>query len=157
MSRGQEFGSARERISYTETWRMKSIAPDGSMLLPWTLISIFYFMYLLLCLSVFVCAALGPSIKHVTLFLANFDPLPCHTLSRIPEPPSTSHISDPPFLLGLVQKTRTKTFCTKTSDKNPLYKFSLNCSWGYFKGSLVWKVLFGGFCPFPFCQNTTES
>src|SRR6218665_2572941 len=54
------------------------------------------------------------------LFLANFDLLPpvtlCHT-SRDP-PKSTSHISDPPFLVGLLPKTRTK----------PLYKFSLNCS-----------------------------
>src|SRR6218665_2485448 len=41
---------------------------------------------------------LGPSIKYVKLFLANFDPPPlCHTLSHIPGPPeSTSHISDPP-------------------------------------------------------------
>src|SRR6218665_3547326 len=39
----------------------------------------------------------GPSIKYVTLFLANFDPPPpCHTLSHIPGPPeSTSHISYP--------------------------------------------------------------
>src|SRR6218665_4030796 len=29
----------------------------------------------------------GPSIKYVTLFLANFYPLPCHTLSHIPGPP----------------------------------------------------------------------
>src|SRR6218665_124632 len=40
----------------------------------------------------------GPSIKYVTLFLANFDPPPlvtlCHT-SRDP-PKSTSHISDHP-------------------------------------------------------------
>src|SRR6218665_1095262 len=39
----------------------------------------------------------GPSIKYVTLFLANFyPPSPCHTSSHIPGPPeSTSHISDP--------------------------------------------------------------
>src|SRR6218665_1972447 len=38
----------------------------------------------------------GPSIKYVTLFLANFDPpTPCHTLLHIPGPPeSTSHILD---------------------------------------------------------------
>src|SRR6218665_2333669 len=57
----------------------------------------------------------GPSIKYVTLFLANFDPLPlvtlCHT-SRDP-PGSTSHISDPPPLVGLVQKSRTKVPCTE--------------------------------------------
>src|SRR6218665_1776276 len=57
----------------------------------------------------------GPSIKYVTLFLANFDP-PCHTLSHIPGPPeSTSHISDPPKLLvGLVQKSRIKVPCTNS-------------------------------------------
>src|SRR6218665_462025 len=51
----------------------------------------------------------GPSIKYVTLFLANFYPPPCHTLSHIlGTPEGTSHISDPPFLVGLVQITRTK-------------------------------------------------
>src|SRR6218665_1320467 len=36
----------------------------------------------------------GPSIKYVTLFLANFDPLPpCHTLSHIPVPPIFSRPS----------------------------------------------------------------
>src|SRR6218665_1262751 len=37
---------------------------------------------------------MGPSIKYVTLFLANFDPLPCHTLSHIPgAPPKVRHTS----------------------------------------------------------------
>src|SRR6218665_403887 len=69
----------------------------------------------------------GPSIKYVTLFLANFYPPPlCHTLSHIPGPSeSTSHISDPPF-------------STKIPDKSPLYKFHLNCSR---------RFLSGGFCP----------
>ena len=35
----------------------------------------------------------------------------CHT-SR--DPQSTSHISDPRFLVGLVQKTRTKAPCTNS-------------------------------------------
>ena len=74
----------------------------------------------------------GPSIKYIMLFLANFDPPPpvtlCHTSW---DPQSMSHISDPPpFLVGLVQKTRTKTLFT-------------NCSRGFFKGPLVWKVLSG--------------
>src|SRR6218665_3592786 len=59
---------------------------------------------------------------------------PCHTLSHIPGPPeSTSHISDSPpqFLVGLVQKSRTKV-------KSPLYKFFLNCSG---------RFLSEGFCP----------
>src|SRR6218665_993591 len=59
---------------------------------------------------------LGPSIKYVTLFLANFDPpSTCHTLSHIPGPPeSTSHISDPRLLVGLVQKSWTKVPCTNS-------------------------------------------
>src|SRR6218665_1904441 len=98
-------------------------------------------------------ASLGPSIKYVTLFLANFDPpLPCHTLSHIPGPPSMSHISDPPIF---------SRPSTKNPDKSPLYKFSLNCSRGLLsgaivKGSFVWKVLSGVvFVHFPFCQNTS--
>src|SRR6218665_604469 len=73
----------------------------------------------------------GPSIKYVTLFLANFDYPPlCHTLSHIPGPPeSTSHISDPPIF---------SRPSTKNPDKSPLYKFSLNCSRG---------LLSGRFCP----------
>ena len=39
----------------------------------------------------------GPSIKYVTLCLANFYPLPCHICHTPRDPPeSTSHISDPP-------------------------------------------------------------
>src|SRR6218665_1898550 len=72
----------------------------------------------------------GPSIKYVTLFLANFDPLPCHILSHIPGPPeSTSHISDPPIF---------SRPSTKIPDKSPLYKFYLKCSR---------RFLSGGFCP----------
>src|SRR6218665_1326349 len=55
---------------------------------------------------------MGPSIKYVTLFLANFDlPSPCHTLSHIPGPPRkyVTHLGPPSrFLVGLVQKPRTK-------------------------------------------------
>src|SRR6218665_908657 len=51
----------------------------------------------------------------------------------------------PPFLEVLVQKTRTKA---------PLYKFCLNCLWGFFsggfcQGSFVWKVLSEVVLPFP--------
>src|SRR6218665_2260066 len=80
----------------------------------------------------------GPSIKYVTLFLANFYP-PFTLRHRSRDPPeSTSQISDPQFLEGLVQKTRTKV---------PLYKFCLYCSRGFLSGGLcqrvfhVWKVL----------------
>src|SRR6218665_1718805 len=73
----------------------------------------------------------GPSIKYVTLFLANFDPpLPvtlCHT-SRDP-PESTSHISDPPPDFSRPS--------TKIPDKSPLYKFSLNCLRGFLSGGFV--------------------
>src|SRR6218665_3534179 len=90
---------------------------------------------------------MGPSIKYVTLFLANFDPPPLsHFVAHPGTPPkSTSHISDPRFF------SRTST---KNPDKSPLYIFSFNCLWGFclggfVRGSLVWKVLSGGgFCPF---------
>src|SRR6218665_3402384 len=85
-----------------------------------------------------------PSIKYVTLFLANFfSPSLCHTLSHIPGPPqSTSHISGPPIF---------SRPSTKNPDKSPLYKFSLNClrgfcPGGFVRGSLVWKVLSGVVC-----------
>src|SRR6218665_3835178 len=87
-----------------------------------------------------------PSIKYVTLFLANFDPpLPvtlCHTSL---DPPKVRHTSrTPQFLVGLVQKTRTKAPCTN----------SFNCSRGFLSGcfvreSLVWKILSGWFLSVP--------
>src|SRR6218665_2771128 len=93
-----------------------------------------------------------PSIKYVTLFLANFDPLPLShfVTSRDPRPESTSHISKPPppILVGLVQKSRTK----------PPFTNSLTivrggfCPWDL---SFVRKVLSGViFAHSPFCQNT---
>src|SRR6218665_3441591 len=76
---------------------------------------------------------MGPSIKYVTLFLANFYPLSpvtlCHT-SRNQK--YVTHLGPPIFSRP----------STKNSDKNPLYKFSLNCSRVFFKRSLVWKILF---------------
>src|SRR6218665_4022794 len=71
-------------------------------------------------------ASLGRSIKYVTLFLANFDPLPHDP------PPKVRHTSQTPrFLVGLVQKTRTKAPCTNSL-------------------SIVRRVFVrGGFCPFP--------
>ena len=56
-----------------------------------------------------------PSIKYVMLFFANFDPLPlslCHT-SRDPQKYVT-HLGRPWFLVGLIQKNRTKTPCTNS-------------------------------------------
>src|SRR6218665_2079402 len=72
---------------------------------------------------------LGPSIKYVTLFLANFDP-PCHTLSHIPGPPKVRHTSRTPPIFSRLS--------TKIPDKSPLYKFYLNCSR---------RFLSGVFCP----------
>src|SRR6218665_3405533 len=99
---------------------------------------------------------MGPSIKYVMLFLANFyPPLP---LSHIREPPKLRHTSRTPQFFSRPS--------TKNPDKSPLYKFSLNCSRGFLsggfvRGSFVWNVLSGVvFVHSPFCQNasvTTES
>src|SRR6218665_2704529 len=82
----------------------------------------------------------GPSIKYVTLFLANFYPLPLSHFVTHPGTPTPQkyvpHLAPPlQFLVGLVKETRTK--------------FCLNCSrcflsGGFVRGSFVW----GGFCPF---------
>ena len=70
--------------------------------------------------------------------MANLTPL-CHTLSHIPGPPkSTSHISDPRFLAGLVQKIRTKAPCT-----NSLSIFRE----GFCPGAFVRGLSSGRFCP----------
>jgi len=60
----------------------------------------------------------------------------CHT-SRDP-PESTSHISDPPFLEGLVQKTRTKAPCTNSVSI---------VRGGFCPGVLSGGLLSGRFCP----------
>ena len=91
---------------------------------------------------------MGPSIKYVTLFLANFDPPPvtlCHTSQYPPE--STSHISEPParFLVGLVQKSRTKSPCT-----NSVSLVRGGFCLGVFQGFYCLKGFVRvGFCPFP--------
>ena len=66
-------------------------------------------------------------------------------------PECTSHISDPRFLEGLVQKTRTKAPCTNSVS---IVRGSF-CPGGFVRGAFVCKILSGGgFSPFPFCQNT---
>src|SRR6218665_2708106 len=98
---------------------------------------------------------MGPSIKYVTLFLANFDPLVTlgHT-SRDP-PESMSHISDPPIF---------SRPSTKNPDKNPCTN-SLSIVRGDFCQGVLSEVfclegfVWGGFCPFPLlseyiCYNT---
>src|SRR6218665_135689 len=65
----------------------------------------------------------GPSIKYVTLFLANFYPLP---LSHFVTHPGTiprkyvTHLGTHPQIFSRPS--------TKIPDKSPLYKLSLNCS-----------------------------
>src|SRR6218665_1578427 len=84
---------------------------------------------------------MGPSIKYVTLFLANTDSLsPCHTLSHIPGPPQkyVTHLGPPRFLEGLVQKTRTKGL---------LYKFSQLFAEVFVLGVLSEDLLTGRFYP----------
>jgi len=79
----------------------------------------------------------GPSIKYVMLIFANFDPL-SHFVTHPANPQSTSHISDlPRFLVGLVQKTRTKAPCTNS--------LSIAC------GGFVQRVLSGGLLSGRFC------
>src|SRR6218665_1555554 len=63
-------------------------------------------------------SSLRPSVKYVTLFLANFDPSVtlCHT-SRDPgpSPPKVRHASRTPrFLVSLVQKSWEKAPCTNS-------------------------------------------
>ena len=87
---------------------------------------------------------MGPSIKYVTLFLANFYPPPPVTLrhtSRDP-PESTSHISDLPPI--------SRRPSTKNPDKSPPCTNSVSIVRGGFcpgvlSGGLtiVWKVLSG--------------
>src|SRR6218665_614520 len=89
----------------------------------------------------FLRSAMGLSIKYVTQFLANFDPLPpvtlCHT-SR--DPPKVRHTSRTPrFLVGLVQKSRTKKLPVQILSQL-LAGF---LSGGFVRGSFVWKVFFG--------------
>ena len=85
---------------------------------------------------------MGPSIKYVTLFLANFDPLPCHTLSHIPgPPPPKKYVTHLGFLVGLVQ--------------NPGQKPSVQILSQLFAGVFVRGdfslegFVRGGFYPFP--------
>src|SRR6218665_102491 len=92
---------------------------------------------------------LGPSIKHVTLFLANFyRPLPPVTLrhtSRDP-PESTSHISDPPIF---------RRPSTKNQNKSPLVQILSQLFVGVLVRGFCQRVFClegfvrGGFCPFP--------
>src|SRR6218665_375889 len=89
---------------------------------------------------------LGPSIKYVTLFLANFDtPLPVTLCRTSRDPPKVRHTSRTPrFLVGIVQKSRTKVPCTN--------------SISIVRGGFCPGVLFGlVFVRSPFCHNASVS
>src|SRR6218665_2839623 len=63
-----------------------------------------------------MCMCMGPSIKYVTILLANFGPLPLSHFVTHPGPPKISHTSRTPprFLVGLVQKAQAKAPCTNS-------------------------------------------
>src|SRR6218665_1262532 len=80
--------------------------------------------------SYFPRSCSAPSIKYVTLFLANFDTLPLSHFVTHSGTPKVRHTSRPPrFLVDLVQETRTKAPCTNSL-----------------------SIVRGGFCP-GFCQR----
>ena len=105
------------------------------------------------CITDGLCRLAVPSIRTSHYFWPIVTPSPCHTLSHIPGPQKyVTHLRPPIFSRP----------STKNPDKSPLYKFSLNCSWGFF----VWGVLSGGLLSgrfYPgwflsvssFCQNTS--
>src|SRR6218665_3750195 len=85
-------------------------------------------------------SSMGPSIKYVTLFLANFDPLLLSHFVTHPKTPQkyVTHLGPTPSF------TRPST---KNPDKSPLYKFSILrwgfCPGSFARGSFVRKVLSG--------------
>src|SRR6218665_1816230 len=89
-------------------------------------------------MRVYGIRSLGPSIKYVTLFLANFDPLPCHTLSHIPGPPKkyVTHLG-PPIFTRPSTKTRTKSLCANSLS---IVRGGF-CLGAIVRGSFVWKLL----------------
>jgi len=85
----------------------------------------------------------GLSIKYVTLFLANFDPLPLSHFVTHPGPPRkyVTHLGPPRILLGLVQKP---------GQTPPVQILSQ-----LFAGAFVWGLLSGViFVRTYFCQNS---
>src|SRR6218665_1289687 len=85
---------------------------------------------------------MGPSIKYVTLFWTNFDPLPYHTLSHISGPPKVRHtFRNPKFLVVHAYIHVGYILC--------LYREDCLSSRGFLSGGFgpgfffVWKVLFG--------------
>src|SRR6218665_3162015 len=92
--------------------------------------------------------SLGQSIKYVTLFLAIFNPpvTLCHT-PRDPPPKKVRHTSRTPHIFSRPS--------TKNPDKN-LCRNSLAIVRGVFsRGLSLEGFVRGGFCLFPFGQNTS--
>src|SRR6218665_301182 len=86
---------------------------------------------------------MGPSIKYVTLFLANFyPPPPCHTSSHIPGPPFRKYVTHlgPPIF---------RRPSTKNPDKSPLVQILSQL----FAGVFVRRVFTGGLLSGRFCPG----
>jgi len=67
----------------------------------------------------------------------------CHTSRDLPK--STSHISEPPFLVGLVQKVRIKALCTKSLS---IVREGF-CPGAFVGVFCLGDFVLGGFCPYP--------
>src|SRR6218665_2754062 len=77
-------------------------------------------------------------------------PSPCHTLSRIPEPPKyVTHLGPPTFFIRPSTKNSDKNLLNKKLGQKPSVQILSQLFVGFFRGSLVWKVLFGGFVRSP--------
>src|SRR6218665_4186843 len=71
-------------------------------------------------------------------------PSPCHTLSRIPEPPKyVTHLGPHTFFIRPSTKNSDKNLLNKKLGQKPSVQILSQLFVGFFKGSLVWKVLFG--------------
>src|SRR6218665_2169990 len=83
-----------------------------------------------------------------------FLPPPPVTLSHVPRPPkSTSHISDSPdFLVGLIQKIRTKAPCSNSLSIVRVIFVREGLSWGLWSGKFFSGVVF---VHSSFCHNTS--
>src|SRR6218665_172856 len=97
----------------------------------------------------------GPSKKYVTLFLAIFYPLPPGTLRHTSrDPPKVRHTTRtrPPI---------SRRPSIKNPNKSPLVQILFQLFTGVFVPGICQGVFClegfvrGGFCPFPFCQNTS--
>src|SRR6218665_4138240 len=88
----------------------------------------------------FFCLLFKPPLYHYCYFCQFLPPSLCHTLLHIPGPPRkyVTHPGTPRFLVGLVQKTRTKAPCTN---------YVSIVRGGFCQGVLSGGRLSGRFCP----------